>query len=195
LVLMDPEVLNTLTDRVFSDGMAEVIKYGCIRDEEFFALLEGNPSRAAVMAHIEQVLLTCCELKRQVVAADERDTGERMLLNFGHTLGHAYELAYHYETYTHGEGVAAGMVAAAALGEEMGVTPAGTKERIAALLKRFALPVAIPCSMADYAAAVGLDKKSAGKDISLIVLERMGHAAARKMPRAELLDRVERVIL
>jgi 3-dehydroquinate synthase len=191
LVLMDPLVLDTLTDRVFSDGMAEVIKYGCILDGAFFALLEENPSRAGVMEYIEQVLLTCCDLKRRVVEADERDTGERMLLNFGHTLGHAYELAYHYETYTHGEGVAAGMVAAAALGEEMGVTPGGTKERIAALLAKFSLPTAIPCSVADYAAAIGLDKKSEGKDISLIVLETMGHAVPCKMPRGELLARVE----
>ena len=126
LVLMDPDCLNTLSDRIFSDGMAEVIKYGCILDGELFRLLEENPSRTAVMEQIEQVLFTCCDLKRRVVEADERDTGERMLLNFGHTLGHAYELAYHYETYTHGEGVAAGMMAAAAIGEYLKDTPAGT---------------------------------------------------------------------
>jgi 3-dehydroquinate synthase len=195
LVLMDPDVLNTLTDRVFSDGMAEVIKYGCIMDRAFFALLEKHPSRAQVMERIEEVLYTCCDLKRRVVENDERDTGERMKLNFGHTLGHAYELAYHYETYTHGEGVAAGMIAAALLGEHLGVTPAGTKERIVALLTKFNLPIRIPCSMEDYAAAVGRDKKSAGKSISLILLEEMGNAVIRKMPREELFGYIETLAL
>ena len=195
LVLMDPDVLDTLTDRVFSDGMAEVIKYGCIRDSAFFSLLEANPSRARVMEHIDEVLLTCCDLKRQVVESDERDTGERMMLNFGHTLGHAYELAYHYETYTHGEGVAAGMIAAAAIGEHLGVTPAGTGERIAALLTKFNLPTRIDCSMEDYAAAIGRDKKSAGKNISLILLEELGNAVIRKMPREELFGYIETLAL
>ena len=195
LVLMDPDVLNTLTDRVFADGMAEVIKYGCILDGAFFCLLEENPSRAAVMEHIEQVLFTCCDLKRRVVEADERDTGERMKLNFGHTLGHAYELAYHYETYTHGEGVAAGMIAAAAIGEHLGATPAGTGARISALLKKFSLPVRIECTMEDYAAAIGRDKKSAGKDISLILLEELGNAVIRKMPREELFAHMKKLAL
>jgi 3-dehydroquinate synthase len=195
MVLMDPEVLQTLPDRVFSDGMAEVIKYGCILDGEFFAMLEQCPTRVQVMEVIEQVLHICCALKAEVVLEDEHDLGRRMLLNFGHTLGHAYELAYHYETYTHGEGVAAGMIAAALLGEHLGVTPAGTKERIAALLTKFNLPVRIPCSMEDYAAAVGRDKKSAGKSISLILLEELGNAVIRKMPREELFGYIETLAL
>ena len=93
LVVMDPEVLDTVEDKTFSDGMAEVIKYGCIRDAAFFRALEKTPSRRAVMENIESVLYTCCDLKRAVVEKDERDTGERMVLNFGHTLGHAYEKA------------------------------------------------------------------------------------------------------
>ena len=87
-VLIDPDCLNTLSDRAFSDGMAEVIKYGCIREREFFELLDRCGSRAGVMDYIEQVICTCCDLKRQVVLQDERDTGLRMTLNFGHTIGH-----------------------------------------------------------------------------------------------------------
>lgn len=191
LVLMDPDVLTTLTDRVFADGMAEVIKYGCIQDGRFFSRLEQLPSRAAVMEEIETVLFTCCDLKRQVVEADERDTGIRMILNFGHTLGHAYELAYRYERYTHGEAVAAGMIAAAALGVRLGITPAGVKERIAALLTRFGLPLQIACTAKQYAAAVGLDKKGSGGDISLILLATLGQAVIHKMPRKELLTDME----
>ena len=106
LVLMDPELLRTLPDAAFSDGMAEVIKYGCIWDREFFDFLCAHPSRTALMPHIERVLRTCCDIKRQVVEQDERDHGLRMLLNFGHTIGHAYELAGHYESTTHGQAVA-----------------------------------------------------------------------------------------
>ena len=188
LVLMDPDVLNTLDDKTFSDGMAEVIKYGCIRDADFFSFLEQRPSRREIMAEIEHVLYTCCDIKREVVVEDERDTGVRMLLNFGHTLGHAYELAGHYETWTHGQAVAAGMVKAAELGHTLGVTPAGISQRIAALLGCFGLPISLSCTHEQYAAAVGLDKKGAGNDISLILLESMGRAIPRKMPKAEVLD-------
>lgn len=108
--------LDTLSDATFSDGMAEVIKYGCIWDRAFFDFLAAHPSRAEIMAEIEHVLYTCCDIKRQVVMADERDTGLRMILNFGHTIGHAFELAGRYETWTHGQAVAAGMNWAARLG-------------------------------------------------------------------------------
>ncbi len=188
LVLMDPDALNTLDEATFSDGMAEVVKYGCIRDADFFSFLEQRPSRREVMEEIEHVLYTCCEIKREVVMEDERDTGVRMLLNFGHTLGHAYELAGHYETWTHGQAVAAGMVKAAELGCTLGVTPEGVSQRIAALLGCFGLPIALSCTHDQYAAAVGLDKKGAGSDISLILLESIGRAIPHKMPKSEVLD-------
>ena len=195
LVLIDPDVLHTLPDRVFADGMAEVIKYGCIFDAPFFTLLEEHPSREQVMERMEEVLFTCCDLKRRVVEEDERDTGNRMLLNFGHTLGHAYELAGHYETYTHGEGVAAGMVAAAALGEHLSVTPAGTAQRISALLSKAGLPTSIPCPEEGYAAAIGRDKKGAGDSISLILLRALGQAVAHKMPKDTLLTLIKELSL
>ena len=191
LVLMDPDTLNTLPDATFADGMAEVIKYGCILDGAFFDFLSARPSREEIMAEIEHVLYTCCNLKRIVVEEDERDTGKRMLLNFGHTLGHAYEKAGHYEKWTHGQAVAAGMVRAAKLGETLGSTPAGTADRIAALLTPLGLPVDIPCTHAEYAAAIGLDKKGAGADISVILLEEMGRAIPHKMPKAALLEELK----
>ena len=191
LVLMDPAVLGTLDDKTFADGMAEVIKYGCIRDAAFLSWLEQRPSRQEIMAEIEHVLYTCCDIKRAVVVEDERDTGARMVLNFGHTLGHAYELAGHYQTWTHGQAVAAGMVKAAELGVTLGVTPAGLPERIGVLLGCFGLPVAIPCAHEDYAAAVGLDKKGAGDSISVILLEEAGRAVAHPMPKAKLLEELK----
>lgn len=191
LVLMDPAVLGTLDDKTFADGMAEVIKYGCIRDAAFLSWLEQHPSRQEIMADIEHVLYTCCDIKRSVVVEDERDTGARMVLNFGHTLGHAYELAGHYQTWTHGQAVAAGMVKAAELGVAMGITPTGLPERIGVLLGCFGLPVSIPCTHADYAAAIGLDKKGAGDSISVILLEEAGRAVPHPMPKAKLLEELK----
>lgn len=194
IVLMDPEVLTTLPDRTFHDGMAEVIKYGCILDRDFFDFLEARPSRAQITDEIETILYTCCDLKRRVVVEDERDTGCRMLLNFGHTLGHAYELAGHYTEWSHGQAVAAGMVAAARIGVHIGVTPEEVPERIGRLCAAFGLPTAIDCSLNLYTAAIGLDKKSAGTDISLILLAEMGRAEAYKMPRAEVMREVRWLI-
>ena len=188
LVLMDPDCLNTLSDKIFSDGMAEVIKYGCIRDKAFFDFLDRCGGRAGVMEHIEQVLYTCCDIKRQVVLADERDTGLRMILNFGHTVGHAFELAGHYEDWTHGQAVAAGMVWAARLGELQGITPAGTQETIRGVLEKYALPTRIPCPWETMVEAIGLDKKRAEGGISFVLLERMGWAEPKKMETKQLLD-------
>ncbi len=191
LVVMDPLVLHTLTDETFADGMAEVLKYGCILDTAFFQTLETAPSRQAVMGQIESVLHTCCDLKRQVVEKDERDTGERMLLNFGHTLGHAYEKAGNYERWTHGQAVAAGMCLAARLGVALGVTPADVPGRIEALAACFGLPTAIDCTMEDYTHAIGLDKKGSGDSIALILLSRMGQAVPYRMEKRALLGLLE----
>lgn len=186
LVLMDPTTLSTLDDKTFADGMAEVIKYGCIADKDFFDHLTAHPSRRDIMSDIESVLYTCCDRKRQVVEEDERDTGRRMLLNFGHTIGHAYELAGGYETYTHGQAVAAGMCVAAKLGVALHLTPAPVPAQLEALCAAFALPTAIPCDPAAYAAAIGRDKKGEGTDISVILLEQIGRAVAYKLPKAQL---------
>lgn len=187
-VLMDPDTLNTLDDKTFSDGMAEVVKYGCIADKDFFQFLCAHPSRAEIMANIEHVLYICCDIKRSVVEEDELDTGKRMLLNFGHTLGHAYELAGNYETWTHGQAVSAGMCAAAKLGVSLGVTPADLPARLEGLLETLGLPTHIDCAAETYAAAIGRDKKGAGEDISVILLEELGRAVAKKMPKAQLLE-------
>ena len=188
LVLMDPDTLDTLDDATFSDGMAEVIKYGCIADEDFLRTLERRPSRGQVMEIIQEVLYTCCDLKRQVVERDERDTGERMVLNFGHTLGHAYELAGGYRAWTHGQGVAAGMVQEAELGVALGLTPPSLAVRIAQLVHAFGLPRSIPCTGSEYAAAIGLDKKGSGDSITLVLPDRPGHVMLYPMKKQALLE-------
>lgn len=194
IVLMDPDTLDTLDDLTFADGMAEVIKYGCILDKSFFDFLSLWPSRGEIMEQIEHVLYTCCDLKRMVVEEDERDTGRRMLLNFGHTVGHAFEKMGNYETWTHGQAVAAGMCVAARLGLALGT--GGTEADLQALtklLQAFDLPVHIPCSDTDWpvmAETIGLDKKGAGDSISLILLEEMGKAKAVKLKKTEVLSQL-----
>ena len=190
-VLMDPDCLDTLPDRIFSDGMAEVIKYGCIRNDDFFWMLDRCGGRAGVMDQIEQVLYTCCDLKRQVVLQDERDTGVRMTLNFGHTIGHAFELAGHYQTWTHGQGVAAGMVQAAQLGVALGITPPEVVEQIQNTVQKFGLPIHIPCPWETMVEAVGLDKKRSGSSITLILLARLGRAVPHRMKKDDLLALLE----
>ena len=188
LVLIDPDALDTLPLPVFMAGMAEVLKYGCILDGAFFDFLAARPSREALTEEIESIVYTCCDMKRRVVVRDELDTGARMILNFGHTLGHAYELAGGYAQWSHGQAVAAGMCTAAALGVSLGVTPADVPQRIADACDALYLPTAIPCSAEDYAAAIGLDKKGAGADITLILLDRLGHAVPHRLPKENLLE-------
>ena len=190
LVLIDPDCLSTLSDRTFSDGMAEVIKYGCIRDRAFFDLLDRCGGRAGVIERIEEVIYTCCDIKRKVVLADERDTGERMVLNFGHTIGHAFELAGNYKTWTHGQGVAAGMNWAAQIGVGLGVTP-DIVYPIQNILKKYGLPIDIPCPWDTLTKAVLRDKKNLGGKINLIVLESLGHAIPYPVTFDRLLEQLE----
>ncbi len=174
LVLIDPELLNTLDDRVFCDGMAEVIKYGVILDEQLFEVLEGAPSRIKIMNIAEKVIFKCCQLKKLVVEADERDIGGRMILNFGHTFGHAIEKQYNFSTYTHGEAVAAGMVMAAKYGESIGITAIGTADRITKLILQFNLPDAVVIDNHALKSAISVDKKGKGNMVSLIIPEKIG---------------------
>ena len=186
LVVMDPDTLNTLPDRVFYDGMAEVIKYGCIWDAALFKTLGDCDGRRGVMEQIEAITTTCCDIKRQVVEQDELDLGLRMLLNFGHTFGHVYEKAYHYQTYTHGEAVAAGMVAAATLGEKLGYTAPGTAQSIREMVARYRLPEKIEAPREEFEATMRLDKKSFGDQIRFVFLERIGKAKTVSLSKQEL---------
>ena len=122
-VVMDPSVLRSLSRARMADGMAEVIKYGLIRDARLFEQIESRTY------DLEWILERCVRIKTTVVSRDERDTGERMLLNFGHTIGHAIEKVTHYQRFTHGEAVAIGMVAATQIGERLGLTEAGTDRK------------------------------------------------------------------
>ena len=176
VVLMDPETLNTLDDKTFSDGMAEVIKYGCIADREFFAFLCAHPSRGEIMENIEHVLYTCCDIKRSVVEEDERDTGRRMLLNFGHTIGHAIEKAKNF-TMTHGECVALGCVAAAYISWKHEWLSMEEYYEIRDMFVPFNLPISLEdIDPKEILALTKSDKKMEGGTIKFVLLKKVGKA-------------------
>lgn len=191
-VLIDPDTLNTLPDRVFADGMAEVVKYGLIGDRELFELLESCDGREELSARIEEIIFRSCDQKRRVVEEDEQDTGWRMVLNFGHTLGHVYEKLGNYSRYMHGEAVSCGMVSILRMGEAHGLTAPGTATRAETLLSRLGLPVKaeeIPAELLRQTLAY--DKKGSGSEITAVFCKEPGEAFLHKMPRAEFADWAE----
>lgn len=185
MVLIDPLCLRTLADRVFSDGMAEVIKYGAIRDLALFEQLETIQNWEELFAKIGEIVYTCCDIKRQIVEKDELDTGERMILNFGHTFGHAIEKQYNYETYTHGEAVGVGMLMACAYGEKQGITAGSATKRMEEMLKRYQLPTAVTMDAQALMDAMAVDKKGEGSRINLILLDKIGKALILKINKAD----------
>lgn len=179
LVLADTTTLNTLPDRELSAGIAEIIKYGLIRDIEFFNWLEANMTKlmARDPAALAYAIRRSCENKAEVVAADERESGERALLNLGHTFGHAIEAGMGYGVWLHGEGVAAGTLLAADLSRRMGWLTDTDVERIAAIHRAANLPTVAPSlGTAAYLELMGLDKKVQDGKIRLILLQAIGKA-------------------
>ncbi len=175
-VVIDPEVLNTLSDRVFNDGMAEVIKYGCIKDKDFFGNLINYSNKKEVVHNIEYIIHNCCKIKKEIVEKDEKDMGERMLLNFGHTIGHAIEQYFNYTKYTHGEAVAIGMYEITKLSEELGITKVGTKDIIKDILIKYELPYELTIDINELIETMKLDKKNLKNNINLIFLKEIGES-------------------
>jgi len=181
-VLVDTSVLSTLPDRELSAGLAEVIKYGAIRDVEFLAWLETNVSSllARDAAALTHAIVRSCAIKAEIVAADERETGERALLNFGHTFGHAIEAAQGYGEWLHGEAVAAGMVCAAHLSERVCGLSAQAAARLAELVAAARLPTQPPRIASErWLELMRRDKKVQSGILRFVLLERLGHAVVR----------------
>ncbi|OIR02488.1 3-dehydroquinate synthase [mine drainage metagenome] len=192
LVLADIDTLQTLPTREFSAGMAEVIKYGLIRDSEFFNWLEANIE--SLMQLNEQVLSEAiyrsCQNKADVVAKDEHEQGERALLNLGHTFGHAIENAMGYGVWLHGEAVAAGTMMAANLSLQMGWLSQAEVERIEHILKEANLPIEAPdLGVEKYLLLMGLDKKVENGKIRLVLQQGIGAAVITSDYDAEKLKK------
>lgn len=184
LVLIDPDTLNTLPPRYFSDGMGEAIKYGCIKSRPLFDLIQNTD----IHETMEKMIFQCVDIKREVVERDEFDNGERMLLNFGHTFGHALEKLYRFEKLSHGEAVGIGMVLMAKYGENAGVTKPGTADEITSVLKKYNLPVGDAMTMDRIMEATAFDKKNSGDSIHLILLKEIGESFVKSFSRSELAE-------
>jgi 3-dehydroquinate synthase len=182
MVMIDPAVLSSLPDREFHNGMAEVIKYGAIRSRSLFETLQER----LVAEPLTEIIGMCCRIKGEIVERDERDAGERTLLNFGHTFGHAIEKTWQYERYTHGEAVAFGMALAAEIGEEMGLSEAGTTAELCSLLTLHGLETRCPCPPGELLPLVETDKKSSTRGIQMVFLRKIGEAFVRQVSFAEL---------
>ncbi len=179
LVLADTDTLNTLPDKELSAGLAEVIKYGLIRDLPFLTWLEQNIDqlRSRETAALQYAIARSCQNKAEVVAADEREHGARALLNLGHTFGHAIESGMGYGNWLHGEAVAAGTVMAADLSQRLGWISAQDVARIRKLFERAGLPVVAPDLGTDkYLELMGLDKKVEGGKMRFVLLQQVGRA-------------------
>jgi 3-dehydroquinate synthase len=176
-VIADTATFDTLPDREYRSGLAEVLKYGVIRDADLFDWLEA---RAADLGRrcpdaLAVAVRRSCEIKAEVVAADEREGGIRAILNFGHTFGHALETLTGYQALLHGEAVAIGMVMAADLSARQGLLPAGQARRIRDLIGAMGLPVVPPALAAnEMLEAMGMDKKVLHGRLRLVLAEAVG---------------------
>jgi len=189
LVLADTDTLSTLPERELAAGLAEVIKYGLIRDPVFFAWLEENMDR--LLARDDQALAHAihrsCQNKAEVVAADEREAGQRALLNFGHTFGHAIEAGMGYGAWLHGEAVGTGMIMAADLSQRMGWLRPEEMRRARVLIAKARLPATAPdLGHEKYLDLMGLDKKVEGGKIRFVLLKSIGEALVTEAPMAQL---------
>ncbi len=179
LVICDPEVLSTLSDEILSDGMAEAIKYGMIYDSKLFELIESH-DLSNVSDVIDKIIYTCVDIKRQVVEEDEFDTGKRMILNFGHTIGHAIEGWHNYTDYTHGKGVAAGMCYITRRFADNSLA-----DRLEKCVKSYALPCCDDADISKLLPFCKQDKKRQSDNINYIVCEEVGKAEIRKSSFSE----------
>jgi 3-dehydroquinate synthase len=185
LILADVATLATLPDREFREGLAEVIKYGAIMDAPMIADLERDLD--AIIARrpdlLEQVVARSLSHKAYVVGADERESGLRKTLNFGHTVGHAIEASAGYGNYYHGEAVSIGMVAASRLSSKYAGFSADEASRLQRLIERAGLPTAMPPGWRsdDFLRALGLDKKRAAGGVEFVLLDRLGHSLTKSL--------------
>jgi len=186
LVLCDTDCLNTLPEDIFRDGCAEVIKYSILYDRELFQYL----SQIGLHFDRKKVITRCVELKRDVVAEDEFDTGARMKLNLGHTFGHGVEQRSNF-TVTHGSAVAIGMAIIARAAAKSGFCTETAKNEIIEMLKKFGLPVSTPYSAEELTTAVLSDKKRSGNTVNLIIPRYIGDCVILPMPISEIQSFIE----
>jgi len=194
-VLADTRALATLPERELTSGWAEVVKYGLILDKEFFEFLESNVGRLIKLEQdaVNEAIIRSASLKAQVVSQDEKERGQRIILNYGHTIAHGLEAATRYIGFLHGEAVAIGMMGAARLSQRLGILPASVVKRQQSLLRKFGLPTGFfGVNLAEIAKATEVDKKTRAKGIRWVLLEGIGKTAIRaSVPQQDVLAVLE----
>jgi shikimate kinase/3-dehydroquinate synthase len=192
-VVCDTATLATEPERGYVGALAEVVKTALIGDPELFAMLEANSAavRGRDQALLAQLVRRSVRVKARIVGLDERESGPRATLNLGHTVGHALEAEGGYTRLTHGEAVSLGLVAALAIGEELGQTPAALVARTVELLRSLGLPASLRGEpLAEAAELIGYDKKRSGDQLRFIAVRGMGRVEAVELPVAGLRERV-----
>jgi len=194
-VICDLDTLQTLPERELSAGLAEVIKYGPIADAAFLAWIEDHVDalRSRDPDALSHAVQRSCEIKAWVVGQDERETGLRAILNFGHTFGHAIEAGLGYGQWLHGEAVACGMLMASDLSVRLGLMPEPFVDRMETLLRRAGLPTTGPALGTErYLDLMRVDKKAVAGEIRFVVIEALGRAAVRSAPDDVVVEVLER---
>jgi 3-dehydroquinate synthase len=183
----DHSFLKTLPHKEWVNGFAEIIKHACIKDAEMFDLLENNSLQTFEHSQdkIAELVKRNAEIKYQVVAADEFETGERKLLNFGHTIGHAIENIYQLP---HGHAISIGMIAACTISEEINHFPSEEKQRLKNVLEKYSLPVNLEFDKEKVWEVLLMDKKKAGDTMNFILLNKIGEGIVKPIPLAKLKD-------
>lgn len=195
MVIIDPDVLSTLDEREVSTGFAEMVKHGIIRDKEYFDSLEVNASKLlALDAEIDGAIMRSCEIKASVVSEDEKETGLRGILNFGHTFAHAIEAVAGYSTYRHGEAVSMGMVMAAGFSAELGLCDAALEGKIKGLLDLLGLPTDAPkLDQEDIFASMLLDKKVKVGRVRFVLLKALGEVVVEEVDEDKLRNYLKKI--
>jgi 3-dehydroquinate synthase len=195
-VLVDPDVLSTLPDREYRSGLFEAMKYGVIRDPRIFEMMEKH--RDALLARdgdlLEQLIADCIRVKADVVSSDERESGERRILNFGHTIGHALEVETRYKALLHGEAVGWGMIAAAIIGQETGVSDKQIAERIRDMVRAYGPLPKFKVKPSRILKRLMGDKKTVGGIPHFVLARRIGEVEiVNDVPKRVILRAVEKL--
>lgn len=182
LVLVDIGALSTLSKQSLSDGMAEAIKYGLIRSKSLFNMIKS----CELEDILTDLIFECISIKQALVEQDELEHGDRRLLNFGHTLGHAIEKFYSFSKYTHGQAISIGMAYTVRSGENLAVTKSGTYEELISVLQKYNLPYEIDCDMEKLAEIAKADKKATGEFFDIVLIKSIGEGFVKRIKKDDL---------
>ena len=184
LILIDPIALKTLPKNELNCGIAEAIKYGCIKDKKLFEILENQNFKDSIYEIIHRSIL----VKKELVEKDEFDLGDRMLLNFGHTIGHALEKLYNYEKISHGQAISIGMNIITKISESLGLTQNTTANRLFAICKKYSLPTKSDLSPEKIVEIILRDKKILNNYLNLILLKNIGEGFIYKISSDKIIN-------